>query len=93
VLFRLPEDIATNLILEVPDLQLVSRDQFPFDDPLAINPYAICASNVTYDKIIMNLSDTAMAARDFLGIQLHVTLLVPAEKQDRLVDQDAGAVG
>ena len=35
----------------------------------------------------------AMAPRDFLRVELNVTLLVPPEEQDRLVDLDAGPVG
>ena len=71
--------------------QLVALLQTTFDNANTVNTYAVGAVQVPDHEVVLHLGDTAVPSRDFSRIDLDVALGMPAEQQDRLVQQNAGA--
>jgi hypothetical protein len=66
---------------------------FPSGHPRPVDLHPVRAAEVADHEVVVDLRQHAVAAGHLLRVQLHVALLVPAEQQHRLVEQDARAVG
>src|SRR5439155_1889209 len=62
----------------------------PFEHADAVDADAVGAPEVADHELLADLGDAAVPPRDFARVKADVALQVPAEQQDRLVQENAG---
>jgi hypothetical protein len=85
--------IQLHLIPMAADGEFIPGLNAAFHDAHAIDANPVRAAKITHDKKIMNLGNAAMTTGNFARVDLDVALRMSAEEQDRLIQQDARAVG
>jgi hypothetical protein len=79
------------LVAEVADRQFIAGFQEAFLHAHAIDADAIGAAQIADDKIIVDLGNTAVPAGNLARGDLDVTLLMPSDEHDWLIQKDVGA--
>jgi hypothetical protein len=61
-------------------------------DPFAVNPNAVHAVEVAYDKTVIDQCDTAMFSRDLSAVfEDDVAVRVPPDQKDRFIENNRAA--
>src|SRR5262245_6768934 len=61
------------------------------DDADSVDADTIRAAQVTHDQRVANLGQTAVSPGNLGGFKLNIALRIPPEKQDRLIQENAGS--